>query len=145
MPGMQSESRTSSSMCCYRVRRSGVVSSSRPFALGTAFTHLESMALSAGSRQTGNSDCVAPKRISLYWRWKGRAGKCGRPCVSRETRELIRQMSKANPYGEHRGYIGELLKLGIEVSQATVAKYMSRQGSRLRRLGARFWKTIFSR
>lgn len=34
------------------------------FALGTAFTYLESMALSAGSRQTGNSNCVAPKRIS---------------------------------------------------------------------------------
>jgi hypothetical protein len=31
-----------------------------PFALGTAFTYLESMALSVGSRETGNSNCVAP-------------------------------------------------------------------------------------
>ena len=64
------------------------------------------------------------KGFGLYWRWKSRAGKCGRPCVSRETRELIRQMSKANPlWGALR-----VLKLGLEVSQATVAKYMSRQG-----------------
>ena len=37
------------------------------------------------------------KGFRLYWRWKSRAGKCGRPCVSREIRELIRQMSTANP------------------------------------------------
>src|SRR6266567_4004787 len=68
------------------------------------------------------------KGFRLYWRWKSRAGKCGRPCVSRETRELIRQMSKANPLWGALRIHGELLKLGIEVSQATVAKYMSRQG-----------------
>ena len=68
------------------------------------------------------------KGFRLYWRWKSRAGKCGRPCVSRETRELIRQMSKANPLWGAPRIHGELLKLGIEVSQATVAKYMSRQG-----------------
>jgi hypothetical protein len=34
------------------------------------------------------------KKFRLYWRWKSKAGKCGRPCVSRETRGLIRQMSK---------------------------------------------------
>ena len=36
-----------------------------PFALDTAFTHLESKALSADSRQTANSNCVALKRISV--------------------------------------------------------------------------------
>src|SRR4030095_9333280 len=57
------------------------------------------------------------KGFRLYWRWKSRAGKCGRPRVSLETRELIRQMSKANPlWGAPR------------ISQATVAKYMWRQG-----------------
>ena len=68
------------------------------------------------------------KGFRLYWRWKSRAGKCGRPRISRETRELIRQMSKANPLWGAPRIHGELLKLGIEVSQATVAKYMSRQG-----------------
>ena len=78
------------------------------------------------------------KGFRLYWRWKSRAGKCGRPCVSRETRELIRQMSKANPLWGAPRIHGELLKLGIEVSQATVAKYMSRQG----RPPSQTWRTF---
>jgi putative transposase len=68
------------------------------------------------------------KGFRLYWRWKSRAGKCGRPGVRLETRELIRQMSKANPLWGAPRIHGELLKLGIEISQTTVAKYMSRQG-----------------
>src|SRR6476620_5058102 len=68
------------------------------------------------------------KGFRLYWRWKSRAGKCGRPRISLETRELIRQMSKANPLWGAPRIHGELLKLGNEVSQATVAKYMLRQG-----------------
>ncbi len=61
----------------------------------------------------------------LYWTWKSR--RCeGRPTVSPELRNLIRQMSLANPrWGAPRIH-GELLKLGIQVSQATVAKYMVR-------------------
>ena len=64
------------------------------------------------------------KGFRLYWRWKSRAEKSGRPCVSRETRELIRQMSTANPLWGAPRIHGELLKLGIQISQATVAKYM---------------------
>ena len=67
------------------------------------------------------------KGFRLYWRWKSRAGKCGRPRVSLETRELIRQMSMANPLWGAPRIHGELLKLGIQISQATVAKYMVRQ------------------
>ena len=62
------------------------------------------------------------KGFQLYWRWKSRAGKFGRPCVSPEIRELIRQLSTANPrWGAPRIH-GELLKLGIQLSQDTVAK-----------------------
>ena len=68
------------------------------------------------------------KGFRLYWCWKSRAGKCGRPRVSVGTRELIRQMSTANPLWGAPRIHGELLKLGIEISQATVAKYMWRQG-----------------
>ena len=67
------------------------------------------------------------KGFRWYWRWKSRAGKSGRPCVSREIRELIRQMSTANPLWGAPRIHGELLKLGIRISQATVAKYMVRQ------------------
>jgi hypothetical protein len=50
----------------------------------------------------------------------------GRPTVTAEVRALIRTMSEANPrWGAPRIH-GELLKLGVTVSQAAVAKYMVR-------------------
>lgn len=60
----------------------------------------------------------------LYWRWRSRAR---RPRAAREVRDLIRQMSRANPLWGAPRIHGELLKLGIEISQATVAKYMVRR------------------
>jgi hypothetical protein len=60
----------------------------------------------------------------LFWRWRSRSG---RPLVHREVRKLIRQMSIANPLWGAPRIHGELLKLGIEISQATVAKYMVRR------------------
>jgi hypothetical protein len=59
----------------------------------------------------------------LYWRWRS---KSGRPSLNCEVRDLIRQMSRANPLWGAPRIHGELLKLGIQVSQATVAKYMVR-------------------
>ena len=51
----------------------------------------------------------------------------GRPAVSAEVRQLIREMSVANPlWGAPRVH-GELLKLGIAVGQTSVAKYMVRR------------------
>ncbi len=78
------------------------------------------------------------KGFRLYWRWKSRAGKSGRPCVSLEIRELIRQMSTANPLWGAPRIHGELLKLGIAISQATVAKYIVRQ----RRPPSQNWRTF---
>src|SRR4029077_7589717 len=60
----------------------------------------------------------------LYWRWRSRSG---RPSVDREVRDLIRQMNSANPLWGAPRIHGELLKLGIKISQATVAKYMVRR------------------
>jgi hypothetical protein len=60
----------------------------------------------------------------LFWRWRSRSG---RPSVDRETRDLVRQISSANPLWGAPRIHGELLKLGIEISQATVAKYMVRR------------------
>src|SRR5260370_4827912 len=60
----------------------------------------------------------------LFWRWRS---KSGRPSVDRESRALIRQMSGSNPLWGAPRIHGELLKLGIDVSQATVAKYMVRR------------------
>ena len=58
-----------------------------------------------------------------YWRWKSRPVG-GRPQIERELRALIRQMSIENPLWGAPRIHGELLKLGIEVAQSSVAKYM---------------------
>jgi Integrase core domain len=60
----------------------------------------------------------------LCWR---RRSRLGRPSADREIRKLIREMSSANPLWGAPRIHGELLKLGIEISQATVAKYKVRR------------------
>src|SRR3982075_1986987 len=60
--------------------------------------------------------------LRVYWRWRSR--RPGRPKVSTEIRDLTRQMSLANPLWGAPRIHGELLKLGIEVSQATVGRYL---------------------
>src|SRR5215469_10805979 len=59
--------------------------------------------------------------FQAYWRWKSRPG-AGRPPIHRKIRDLIRQMSMANPLWGAPRIHGELLMLGIEVAQSTVAK-----------------------
>jgi transposase InsO family protein len=73
----------------------------------------------------------------LYWRWKSRH-RCGRPSVPLEIRRLILQMSLANPLWGAPRIHGELLKLGIEIGQTSVAKYMARR----RAPPSQGWKTF---
>src|SRR5438477_12233098 len=61
-----------------------------------------------------------------YWRWKSRP-RNGRPKTPADIRQLIRDMSAANPLWGAPRIHGELLKLGIDVGQTTVAKYMARR------------------
>jgi hypothetical protein len=61
----------------------------------------------------------------LYWRWKSRP-RGGRPKLPLDVRQLIRDISIANPLWGAPRIHGELLKLGIDVGQTTVAKYMAR-------------------
>ena len=72
-----------------------------------------------------------------YWRWKSRR-RCGRPTVPLEIRRLIREMSIANPLWGAPRIHGELLKLGIEIGQTSVAKYMARR----RGPPSQGWKTF---
>src|SRR5262252_220579 len=58
-----------------------------------------------------------------YWRWKSRS-LGGRPRVDADLRAMIRQMSVDNPLWGAPRIHGELLKLGFEVAQSSVAKYM---------------------
>jgi transposase InsO family protein len=73
----------------------------------------------------------------LYWRWKSRS-RGGRPRIALEIRRLIREMSLANRLWGAPRIHGELLKLGIDVAQSTVAKYMARGG----RGRSQTWKTF---
>ena len=68
------------------------------------------------------------KGFRLFWTWKVRHGRTGRPAVSCEVRQLIRTMSRANPLWGAPRIHGELLKLGIEVGETSVGKYMVRHG-----------------
>jgi transposase InsO family protein len=72
-----------------------------------------------------------------YWRWRSRS-RVGRPKASTELRTLIRQMSRANPLWGAPRIHGELLKLGFDVAQSTVAKYMVRR----RGPPSQGWKTF---
>jgi transposase InsO family protein len=72
-----------------------------------------------------------------YWRWKSRH-RYGRPAVPLEIRRLIREMSIANPLWGAPRIHGELLKLGIEIGQTSVAKYMARR----RAPPSQGWKTF---
>src|SRR5438132_418317 len=72
-----------------------------------------------------------------YWRWKSRL-RGGRPKTPADIRQLIRDMSIANPLWGAPRIHGELLKLGIDVGQTTVSKYMARR----RQPPSQGWKTF---
>jgi len=74
----------------------------------------------------------------LFWTWKVRRGQAGRPTVSRVVRELIRQMSRENPLWGAPRIHGELLKLGIDIGETSVGKYMVRH----RKPPSQTWRTF---
>src|SRR5262249_17278586 len=78
------------------------------------------------------------KGFRLFWTWKVRRGQPGRPPVSSEIQELIRQMNRDNPpWGTPRIH-GELLKLGIDIGETSVSKYLVRE----RKPPSQTWRTF---
>ena len=78
------------------------------------------------------------KAFRMFWTWKIRIGKRGRPAVSREVRDLIRWMSRENAgWGAPRIH-GELLKLGIDIGETSVSKYLLRG----RKPPSQTWRTF---
>src|SRR5579862_7881271 len=72
-----------------------------------------------------------------YWRWKSRP-QGGQPQIETELRVLIRRMSVENPlWGAPRVH-GELLKLGFEIAQSSIAKYIVK----LRGPPSQGWRTF---
>jgi putative transposase len=78
--------------------------------------------------------------FKLYWRWKSRAGKPGRPPIQRELRDLIRRMSRENPLWGAPRILSELLLLGYQAAERTVAKYMVRT----RKPPSQTWRTFLA-
>ena len=65
----------------------------------------------------------------IFWRWKSQH-KGGRPKISKEVIALIKQMANENSkWGAPRIH-GELKKLGFEVSESSVQRYMPKKGGR---------------
>src|ERR1017187_905591 len=74
----------------------------------------------------------------LFWTWKVRHGQSGRPSVTREVRDLIRKVCHENPtWGAPRIH-GELLKLGIDIGETSVSKYIVRR----RKPPSQTWRTF---
>ncbi len=101
--------------------------------------------------------CAAPWRLSdrkpsfvgtaqvfaCYWRWRSRP-LGGRPKVPLELRQLIRDISIANPLWGAPRIHGELLKLGIDVGQTTVPSTWLGAGDLRARDGRRFFATMLT-
>ena len=77
------------------------------------------------------------KGFSAFWRWKSRP-LGGRPRIDKEVRDLIRRMSFENPLWGAPHIHGELLKLGFDIAQSTVSKYMVPRRGR----PSQTWKTF---
>jgi len=105
--------------------------------MGVARTILEWLAIGIGHRQARDCHRLASQGTSTVLQVESRHPE-GRPSVSREVIDLIHRTSLANPgWGAPRIH-GELLKLGFELSQATVAKYLLRH----RKPPSQNWRTF---
>src|ERR1700735_4031056 len=84
---------------------------------------------------------IAWHRRAFAWFWTRKSPRRpGRPNVAADIRHLIRDMSQANPFWGAPRIHGELLKLGIEVAQSTVAKYLCRP----RKPPSQTWRTFLT-
>jgi transposase InsO family protein len=78
------------------------------------------------------------KGFRLFWTWKVRCGQSGRPPVPKDIRDLIRKMSRQNPLWGAPRIHGELLKLGIDIGETSVSKYLVRH----RKPPSQTWRTF---
>ena len=63
----------------------------------------------------------------LFWRFCSHVSRCGRPKIAADVREAMDRITKENPgWGAPRIH-GELLKLGFDVSERTVSRYLTRR------------------
>jgi transposase InsO family protein len=80
--------------------------------------------------------------FKLWWRWKSRAKRLGRPPLAKDIQTLIRRMARENPTWGAPRIQAELRLLGHDVAEATVAKYMRRP--RQRKPPSQTWRTFLT-
>jgi len=78
------------------------------------------------------------KGFRLFWTWKVRHGQAGRPAITREIRDLSHKMCRENPTWGAPRIQGELLKLGINIGESSVTKFMVR----CRKPPSQTWRTF---
>lgn len=78
------------------------------------------------------------KGFKLYWKWKSRS-EGGRPKIPQEQINLIKQMANENPLWGVPRIHGEILKLGFDISESTVMRYISKKNGRT---SGQRWKTF---
>lgn len=79
--------------------------------------------------------------FQMFWRWKCNKGrKPGRPGLSPDIRALIRRVAQENPLWGAPRIHGELLKLGIVLSERSVARWMPGRPVNPKR--AQSWQTF---
>ncbi len=66
-------------------------------------------------------------RELVRWKWTYRRNRGGRPRTDREIERLVVRLARENGWGNER-IEGELLKLGCEISDETVANILRRHG-----------------
>jgi putative transposase len=65
--------------------------------------------------------------VKRKWTYKHQ-NKGGRPRLSQDIQDLVIRLAKENPRWGYGKIEGELLKLGIKVSQTTIRNFLNRQG-----------------
>jgi len=80
------------------------------------------------------------KGFRFYWTRISQRGSPGRPPLSSEARALIKQMATANPYWGAPRIHGELLKLGVQISERTVSRLMPK----CRKPPSQTWKAFLN-
>ncbi|MDP3583133.1 MAG: integrase, partial [Ignavibacteria bacterium] len=77
------------------------------------------------------------KGFKIYWTWKSR--RKGRPRIDTEIIQLIKQMAENNPLWGVPHIHGEILKLGFNISESTVQRYVPKKNGRT---SGQRWKTF---
>jgi hypothetical protein len=133
-----------SALCVLLAHRDGNFLPKRPHYVVVATTPVTSLMRFYGSAVDADHDgdialtanataIVCPEIIirwhrmgfRAWWRWKSH-NPGGRPRIDQQPRDLVRRMCKESLWGAPRIH-GELLKLGCDVAQSMVSKYMLRR------------------